>query len=237
MGKLYGEWIDPDLALARTQEFDAGFYFNYANEMMLLLSYFGRKPKELQLLDFGMGWGKWCLMAKAFGCSVAGLELSEHRKHHAKSEAIEVLDFEQLNNRKFDFINTEQVLEHIADPLETLSKLVNALKNNGVMKVSVPNGNNIDRLLNTMDWKATKGAANSLNIIAPLEHINCFNFDSVVSMGEKCNLEVINELTYANYSLSVNHGLRKNLKNIYESYLRKDFEPYVLFRKLGALKS
>ena len=132
MSKLYGEWIDPALALERANSYDTNFYFNYANELMLILSYFGKNPYELNFLDFGMGWGKWCLMAKAFGCNVAGIELSEHRKRHARAQAIEVLDFEQLFSRKFDVINTEQVLEHIPDPLSTLNESVTSGKAGGL---------------------------------------------------------------------------------------------------------
>jgi 2-polyprenyl-3-methyl-5-hydroxy-6-metoxy-1,4-benzoquinol methylase len=231
MGKLYGEWIDPDLALARANGYDSGFYFNYANELMLILSYLSKKPNQLNFLDFGMGWGKWCLMAKAFGCNVVGVELSEHRKRHAKSQAIEVIDLGHIKNRTFDFINTEQVLEHIANPLDTLTELVLALKEDGIIKVSVPNGNTVDKLLKIMDWNATKGSANSLNVVAPFEHINCFNFDAVVRMGGLCGLKVVEEITYAKYSVSINHSMRENLKNIYEKYMRKNFEPYVFFRK------
>jgi SAM-dependent methyltransferase len=231
MGKLYGEWIDPDMALERANDYDYKFYFKYANELMLILSYLGKMPNKLNFLDFGMGWGKWSLMAKAFGCNAAGVKLSEHRKRYAEAQAIEVLEFSQLGNRTFDFINTEQVLEHISNPLDTLQELVAALNQDGIIKVSVPNGNNIDALLSTMNWEAQKGAADSVNIIAPLEHINCFNFDAVVSMGKLCNLEVVEELTYAKYAVSVGHGLRQNLKNIYECYVRKNFEPYIFFRK------
>lgn len=95
----------------------------------------------------------------------------------------------------------------------------------------MPNGNTIDSLLKIMDWEAEKGSAKSVAVIAPLEHINCFNFDSVVRMGKLCNLVVIDELTYWKYSVSTCRSFRENIRNIYYRYLRRDCEPYIFFKK------
>ena len=85
-----------------------------------LFSFFKKPPIELQFLDFGMGWGKWCQMAKAFGCQVYGLELSKARIKYASSLGISVLSNEELNHYKFDYINADQVFEHITNPKNTL---------------------------------------------------------------------------------------------------------------------
>jgi len=45
---------------------------------MMLIAYFNVDPEKLYFLDAGMGWGSWCLMAKAFGVNIYGIELSRH---------------------------------------------------------------------------------------------------------------------------------------------------------------
>ena len=54
---------------------------------------------------------------------------------------------EQAENLRFDFINTEQVFEHISEPLETLKELKTLLKPGGIIKISVPTADDINRRL------------------------------------------------------------------------------------------
>ncbi len=90
----------------------------------------------------------------------------------------------------FDFINMEQVLEHVSDPHEIMRGLSKALKADGLLKVSVPNGHDVKSRLKMMDWKASKGSKRSLNAVAPLEHINCFNERSLILLAQRAGFEV-----------------------------------------------
>ncbi len=189
MERLYEHWIDPEKVFSsivknRSNE----YYANLAGEVKMTIKHFGRKPDELEFFDFGMGWSERCRMAKAQGCSVFGTELSQTRLDYAKASGISVIQWEEIPQHQFDFINTEQVFEHIAKPLDTLYHLSQALKPQGVIKISVPNGWNIKKRLTIMDWTAPKGTKNSLNPVAPLEHINCFSSNSIVKMGEIAGL-------------------------------------------------
>jgi hypothetical protein len=40
-----------------------------------------------------------------------------------------------------------------------------------------------------MNWNLNKNEKKSVNIIAPLEHINCFTTQSIVAMAKKANLD------------------------------------------------
>ncbi len=110
---------------------------------MTILDYFKNIKRELKFLDFGMDWGRWCLMSKAFGCDVYGTELSESRIKYGQSIGINVIDWDEISNFEFDFINTEQVFEHITSPLEILKYLSHSLKQHGLIKISVPDGGDI----------------------------------------------------------------------------------------------
>lgn len=189
MVKLYDEWIDPDFDLNSTGEFHVSYFEKYAAEISILIRNLGNMPGQLNFLDFGMGWGKWSLMAKAFGCNSYGMELSEERIEHAQKNGITIVNWEEVPNYEFDFINTDQVFEHIPNPLKTLKHLSSSLRENGMLKICVPNGNRTKKILKKMDWEAPKRSKNSLNNVAPLEHINCYSTPTITKLAELCGLK------------------------------------------------
>jgi len=236
--KLYEEWIDPDKALSsKINSRGVEYYALLSREIESIVRHFGIKPAELEFLDFGMGWGEWCQMAKAYGCSVSGGEISQARIDHASTAGIPIISGEEIPNHRFDFINTEQVFEHLANPLETLLHLVKGLKPHGLIKLSVPNGADIRRRLAIMDWKAPKGSKNSLNPVAPLEHINCFSYDSLVRMAQLANLVPVQIQPKIRLNRRLlDYPLRDILKPLYHSL--KNLKPgakagstYLFFRK------
>lgn len=192
MLKLYEEWIDPRRSLDKSlRRRDLRALSTQTSEILMILAYLDRPPNSLTFLDFGMGWGEWCLMAKAFGIEVYGIELSEARIDYARALGLKVLTWDELPDHQFDFINADQVFEHIPCPLETLRHLVGSLVPGGLLKISVPDGRDIKRRLRIGDWGAPKGSRNSLNAVSPLEHINCFTHDAVVKMSSMAGLEEV----------------------------------------------
>jgi 2-polyprenyl-3-methyl-5-hydroxy-6-metoxy-1,4-benzoquinol methylase len=192
MKKLYEHWIDPQKALnGHQKQKGLEYYAYYAQEIMQIISYFGTIPSSLCFLDFAMGWGKWALMAKAFGCDSYGTELSEERIKYAESNGIKIIMWDEIPQQRFDFINTEQVFEHIQKPLQTLKHFKKGLKRDGIVKISVPSANDINRRLKIMDWKSPKGSKNSLNPVASLKHINFFKRSSLLRMANKAEMEEV----------------------------------------------
>jgi SAM-dependent methyltransferase len=189
MKKLYEEWIDSETSRHSTlSAWPVEYFSNLAREMNLLVRHFGTVPSALEFFDFGMGRGDWCRMAKAHGCSVYGHEISQPLIDNAKASGIRTLGWEEIPGRRFDVINLDQVLEHVSDPRGILEYLCGSLKPKGLMKVCVPDGEDIRRRLRIGDWKAPKGSRNSLNPVAPMEHINCFTRSSMVRMADLAGL-------------------------------------------------
>ncbi|WP_157633606.1 class I SAM-dependent methyltransferase [Thioflavicoccus mobilis] len=212
MKRLYERWIDPKKVFLNHQKKDGlEYYSSLAQEIMQVISYFDTIPSELKFFDFGMGWGKWALMAKAFGCQSYGTELSKERILYAEENGIKVIDWGEIQKHRFDFINTEQVFEHIARPLDTLRFLKTALKPLGVLKISVPTANDIHRRLKIMDWKSPKGSINSLNPVAPLEHIQFFCRTSFIKMAQNVGMKEVQIPMIKQYQYIT--GLR-GMKNI-----------------------
>jgi Methyltransferase domain len=227
MERLYEHWIDPSKAMFRHLEGDfPELYCSDAQEIMRIIAYLGKPPFSLQFLDFGMGWSEWALMAKGFGCDAYGSELSRKRIDNANCKGVKVMTGKETPPLRFDFINTEQVFEHIPRPLETLVELEKLLKPNGILKISVPKGWDIARRLRIMDWGSPKTSRNSLNPVAPLEHINCFQRRSVAKMASIAGLKEIKIPLKIQYGYMVNWGgpvkLMRNLTTpLYRAVLNR----------------
>lgn len=80
-------------------------------------------------------------------CKVVGIELNAHQASHAKPFCedviignIETLDLGMaLGTKKFDVITFADVLEHLRDPVEALSKTKPLLNDSGYIVASIPN--------------------------------------------------------------------------------------------------
>lgn len=193
MEKLYEDWISPGKALTafKQKQSNSNIIQEYKNEVNLIKEAFFQEIKEVKALDYGMGWGAYALTAKNMGWEVYGTELSKTRINYAKKQGIQFVHINEAPLKKFDFINTEQVFEHLPEPLITLTTIKQWLKKDGIIKISVPTANNIEERLKKMDWAAPKNSNTSVNPVAPLEHINFFKRGSILEMARIAGLEEI----------------------------------------------
>ena len=237
MERLYEHWIDPKKALEnRNNRFNnnPGIYNNYINEIRNVSSCLKSSPSDTKFLDFGMGWGDWLLMANKLGFECYGLELSQSRIEYAESKGINVINWDEAKKLNFDFINAEQVFEHIPEPLITLRELKKLLKPNGIIKISVPTPNNINKILKRMDWKAKKGSKNSLNDVAPLEHIQCYSRSSLLIMAKlggmtELTIPLIKQWYNSSNWINPKSFIRNLLIPVYRNILRK--QNYIFLKK------
>lgn len=131
-----------------------------------------------------------------------------------------------IPRHQFDVIYANQVFEHIPNPLETLNHLKSGLAPGGVIKIAVPRPRNIERVLKVMDWKAPKYSKNSLNDVAPLEHINCFRLPSLIEMARQAGMEQVFLPVGVQYRTMTDwNGVVKSavqlLRPIYRSWLKR----------------
>ena len=235
MGKVYEEWIDPQLILRkRSETVTLENYAEYAAEIMTLIGYLKANPNQMRVLDFGMGWGAWCKMAKAFGCDSYGVELSVSRIEHARAQGIRILTEKEVADYQFDVINVDQVLEHVSNPLAILRHLAKSLNPVGLMKVSVPDGRDLKRRLKVEDWTAPKGSRNSLNVVSPLQHINCFNYSAMSRMVDAAGLRIVQVPLSVQYAYSTNWArfvpaLKNILRPLYRHVLHRGL--YLFLRR------
>ena len=229
---LYEKWVFPTETLPTTLN-GINQYCYYAQEIFTVIEHLKKVPSALCFFDFGMGRGTWASIVKSFGCESYGTDLSEEKIQCAISNGIHVIGWDEIPEHRFDFINTEQVFEHISNPLDTLSYLKGSLKDDGILKISVPTANDITRRLRVMDWEASKGTKNSLNPVAPLEHINCFRRKSLVKMAGLAGMEEVVIPMKTQYMFTSHwKGVRKIAKNLflpmYRNILKR--QNYLFFR-------
>ncbi len=182
MAALYGDWVDAETSLEKKQNAGAGLFRQYAGQMQAVSSLFPILPGQVNVLEFGMGWGYWSRMAQAFGFRVSGLELSAERAEYASTLGLEVIDKLPETGRHYHFIYANQVFEHLTDPLETLKQLGARLKPDGVIYLRVPDGRGIEKTLAQSGWSS------ELDAIHPLEHINCFTRGSLCELAARTGL-------------------------------------------------
>lgn len=233
MERLYEHWIDAQYCLRQQAVLDdIELYSKHAQEVMQIVAWRRGGRGGLKVLDFGMGWAKWAMMAQAFGCDVWGGELSATRIEFARAHGIRVLDWKDLARHRFDFINTEQVFEHLPQPVEMLRELRDALAPGGVIKISVPDGADIDARLQRMDWSAERESRQSLMPVAPLEHINCFRRSTLTRLAREAGMVELKMPLRIQYAYMTDFSnLRSALKNLVRPLYRNALERtnYVFF--------
>jgi SAM-dependent methyltransferase len=105
-------------------------------------------PTTANILDFGCGFGHNVRAIKQHGfANVCGADVSPQALKHCRESSIEVFDvsagFDEIDasGRRFDFIVTTHVLEHIPKDqvIGVLKRLCGLLSATGTLLVAVPN--------------------------------------------------------------------------------------------------
>jgi SAM-dependent methyltransferase len=231
--RIYEHWISPASAfeIELTKQ-TVGEFWNFVTDFTKVIIYLDKPPSDISVFDFGMGWGTTLSILKSMGCKVYGNELAQSRIEYAKANGITNLSNQELESMTFDYIHAYQVFEHVHNPLEALQTLVGLLKDGGLIRISVPNGSNIEKLLPKITW-STPDSSRDFIAIDPLEHINCFTYASLVQMGEFCGLVPVKlklPLKYQNIYQFLRATIRRPYRLI--KYGQTGKIPDIVFRKV-----
>jgi 2-polyprenyl-3-methyl-5-hydroxy-6-metoxy-1,4-benzoquinol methylase len=167
-------------------------------------------PKEGRLLEVGCAYGFFLLEAQRyFQCT--GIEVSEAATNFCRSRGLDVhlgiADESSLQNRgQFDAVVMLDVIEHLANPVETLSLLFHALNENGSIMIAT---GNLDSFLARLMGKRWR-------LMTPPQHLFYFSRRTLTALLEKIGFHVIHctmpwkivPLGLAVYQLSHRIGLR-----------------------------
>lgn len=230
---IYDEYIDASGSLSNkklTKEHSR----LYRGDFALIEKLLGKTPDQIRILDYAAGWGNWIGLAYKSGFKTYALELSEHRKEYLTAFGIQVIEENHLSNMVVDFVNCDQIFEHLTDPITVLKLISNALSDDGLIRISVPHSfrpaKEISRLNNGL-----QDGFKVPDILAPLEHLNYFNRHSLRVLAESAGFELI-EPTLRDYVSTSNYSgdsMSETIKTIIRLYYRKYFANIVFLKKVN----
>ncbi len=144
----------------------------------------GKAPEAIRVLDFGAGWGEFLLAARAHGYDCRAAELNRDKRDHLRRLGFECVELP--SERRFDFIHSDQVFEHLVDPLVHLRELRRHLAPGGHVLVVVP----------TLTPRAVERSLPALEPAAVLQvypffHLNFFSPRSFAALGARAGLEAL----------------------------------------------
>ena len=196
--ELYDKIISSEESLKKKLD---NKYLNlqYDNEIKLIKNIF--KEKKIKALEFGAGWGFWASRAIEKGLDVDAFELSNNRISYMKKKGINVIEDLKKNNKQYDFIYSDQTIEHISNPHQIFEEFLSNLKKGGFVLLNYPSSFRFKSKLNN-NYIPKKDAAH------PLEHLNIFNRRSFKYLIKNYDLELIN------FKFKFKPSLRNILKDI-----------------------
>ena len=164
-------------------------WFAHMTEESLVLRQVCPSPLP-RVLDFGCNWGKWASMALAHGCEVFAVEVNRDAAAFCASRGIRIVALQELQDLRFDFINVDQVMEHLTAPLQIAKVLSAALRPGGLMKFSTPDNPALGSRLAQAERAGTNDVLDlrTLDALLPFEHVNLYNHRSLRRLGEAAGL-------------------------------------------------
>lgn len=134
------------------------------------------------VLDFGCGNGGFLLRARKTARRVEGIELEERLQPYFKGNGLTVHASIDNVTDSFDIITLFHVLEHIADPVDILGRLLEKLSPGGSIIVEVPNAG--DALLTLYENEAFS----RFTYWSP--HLFLYTGSTLEALAKKAGLEV-----------------------------------------------
>ena len=113
--------------------------------------------KTNKMLDVGCGPGLFLIEAKKRGWEVYGTEFTDKQLAYLKDKGINTLKGKLTNNSfedgLFDVIISSEVIEHINNPVEEMQQFHRLLRKGGVVYITTPNFNALERYLLKGDYE------------------------------------------------------------------------------------
>ncbi|MBR0697782.1 class I SAM-dependent methyltransferase [Bradyrhizobium lablabi] len=140
----------------------------------------GVRPNDqpVRLLDFGCGFGSFIETCVNFGFQAEGIDRSIGRRSEAKVHITPTLD--KIDGR-FHAVTLFEVLEHLDDPSGVLEALSTRIVPGGILVLETPDCTGVTNIETHRDYL----------LVHPLEHINCFTNQTLISIAKRTGFEHI----------------------------------------------
>jgi len=208
-------------------------YLNYMDSLRisarLVLPIIAKNKSQGRMLDVGCATGEFLTVAKDFGYSVEGLELSKWSSRIARKKGLRVYteSLESLAKRfpgRFDVITLFGVIEHFESPLEEISYINKLLTPNGLLVIWTGDINSISSKVLGRRWWYWQG-----------QHIQYFSHKSLNVLSKACGFK---HITTKIYPFVATYGLMNNYLGRYyfRSYLMKFLKPVFFLKSIWVLR-
>lgn len=133
--------------------------------------------------DFGCGLGALVNFANSNGMQNIGSEIDASVVDKLQKNGIPAYETEFIrsNSETYDVITIIEVIEHVADPKKVLKLLASKLSAKGIVYLTTPNFNSLNRRRLKGRWRAL-GYPN---------HINIFQAESISRIMSDCRLKIV----------------------------------------------
>jgi 2-polyprenyl-3-methyl-5-hydroxy-6-metoxy-1,4-benzoquinol methylase len=126
--------------------------------------------REHKLLDYGCGGGGFLHFARSKGYSVEGYD--EYSEHFSDPRVIE---------RQYDFVLSQDVIEHVVEPWEHLRTLARLTVPGGIVAIGTPNAELVDM----------KNPVVLIHALHQPYHRHVFSKRALLSLGERLNWKLV----------------------------------------------
>lgn len=113
-------------------------------------------PDNKKILDIGCGDGQSLSYLKSVGYQACGVEANRHLVATAQAKGLDVMpgtiESAPLPKAEFDIIMANQLIEHVTNLEAFFANVRPALKDDGKLILSTPNGNSIYRRFAGRQW-------------------------------------------------------------------------------------
>ena len=131
-----------------------------------------------RLLDVGCGTGEWLVTMRDLGWRVEGVDFDGRAVDVARQNGLEAcvgaLEQQNFPTNRFDAVTLNHVIEHVPDPVLTLSECCRILKPGGKLVLCTPNGSSLGHRLFQQDWRG----------LEPPRHLHIFSTGNAVRLLE-----------------------------------------------------
>jgi len=216
MEQLYSEWItaidDPWKERSYAADMSDFKGSRDAHELITAAAYLGKPLAEMKVLDYGTGWGLWPTIAAKLGAQAYAVELAPQKAEYVARQGVIVISESEMKEHQFDFVNLEQVLEHLVEPVAILRQ-VNTSR---IVKVAVPDasgttGENVSRLRGIIP-------------VQPLEHINGFTPHALNMLAARVHRRNVRPSLMQRYSF-LPGGFPRGAKRVIKELIRPIYRP------------
>ena len=133
--------------------------------------------------DFGCGLGALVSFASSKGMQSVGSEIDASVVEKLRKNGIPAFETEFIrsNSDTYDVVTIIEVIEHVPDPKEVLKLLASKLSASGIVYLTTPNFDSLNRRILKGRWRA---------LWYP-DHINIFQAKSISSIMSECGLKIV----------------------------------------------